>query len=425
MVAVIGAGIAGVSTAYYLSHLLSPSSQLGPITIIDPNDRLSDETAFTASSKAGAFLSNSWGDGTKRQTLFRKSYSLHKDLAIDLSLTSFRELSTVYRDVRVANNSNGSGHLPFLELKGQAAMVDPHELTSSLLREALQRGAKFKQGFVDGLQMSSDCDNVETTSPSNENISAAKILFEDGSEFRLRDNEPVVIALGPWSSRVEDWLNVPVPIDGVVSTSLIWKDVYEGEHEHSSHDDDRYDIALFCEEDTNGCHLEIFPRAHDQSIYVSGCGGSDVFSPSTFRSSNLQPNPTQHCDPNFSRAKAAQRTVKDLLSPSSPVSKVLPTKMRTDPPSVVQACIRPTTPDGVPVVGRLLNNVYIVTGGGPWGITWGPLMGKSLALMIIEDEDAPMPMGPYRPSRFDTFVYRSLLKTRSGGSQQRHPDQRR
>ena len=80
---------------------------------------------------------------------------------------------------------------------------------------------------------------------------------------------------------------------------------------------------------------------------------------------------------------------------------------------MIQACIRPMSPDGVPVVGKLLDNVYVATGGGPWGITWGPLMGKSLASLINDDCDAPIRLGSLSPKRFDTMVYRSLQKSRS------------
>ena len=423
MVVIIGAGIAGASTAYYLSCLLSPSSQHLPITIFDPNGLPLSDSACTASSKAGAFLSNSWGDGTKQQKLFHKSYDLHKELAVDLNLTSFRELSIVYRGVNCEDNKGEDGSLPFHVLPGQSAIVDPRELSSSLLEKAIERGAKLQELSVDGLKLSPLSESDDARAPpkiSNNVMSVTAIVFDDGSEFALKDEEPVVIALGPWSSIVEDWLNVPVPIDGVVSTSIVWKGVYDDEDAGYSHDYNHRGVALFCEEDSNGCHLEILPRIHDQSIYVSGCGQSDVLSPSIFRSAYQRPNPTQHCKPNTSRAQAAQKSIKELLSPTSVVKGLLPKKLKTELPEVIQACIRPTTPDGVPMIGRLLNNVYIVTGGGPWGITWGPLMGKSVASMIVDDEDAPMPLGPFRPSRFDTIVYRSLLKSRRNGGPQEH-----
>lgn len=33
--------------------------------------------------------------------------------------------------------------------------------------------------------------------------------------------------------------------------------------------------ALFCAEDDNGCHLEVYPR-NNGDVYVCGCGGSEI-----------------------------------------------------------------------------------------------------------------------------------------------------
>ena len=73
----------------------------------------------------------------------------------------------------------------------------------------------------------------------------------------------------------------------------------------------------------------------------------------------------------------------------------------------------------MPVVGKLFENVYIGTGGGPWGITWGPLMGQCLASLIkhADDDDTdndtlPIQLGPISHKRFDTVVYKSLLESR-------------
>jgi len=72
--------------------------------------------------------------------------------------------------------------------------------------------------------------------------------------------------MGPWSGPlVEDWFDVPFPIQGIKSTSLIYEDC-------TSIKADPY--ACFCEEDRNGCHLEIYPRPNGD-VYVCGIGGSD------------------------------------------------------------------------------------------------------------------------------------------------------
>lgn len=71
------------------------------------------------------------------------------------------------------------------------------------------------------------------------------------------------------------------------------------------------------------------------------------------------------------------------------------------------------SPDGVPIVGNVFGNVYIATGGGPWGITWGPLMGKTLSALISDEEGPPIRLGSLKPQRFDTLIYQQLLKSRA------------
>lgn len=105
------------------------------------------------------------------------------------------------------------------------------------------------------------------------------------------------------------------------------------------------------------------------------------------------------CPPNMARAAAAQKSLKTL-------------GYKKSEPDRVQACMRPMSPDAVPVVGKILSNVYVATGGGPWGITWGPLMGKCIE-SLINEEDPPIRLGPLNPQRFDTLLYQTLLKSRS------------
>jgi glycine/D-amino acid oxidase-like deaminating enzyme len=120
--------------------------------------------------------------------------------------------------------------------------------------------------------------------------------------------------------------------------------------------------------------LQVFGR-QDKSLYVSGCGESQVIGTEALRSDG-RPSP-QDCPPDMARAAAAQSSLKEVGYGRSQAD-------------VAQACVRPMSPDGVPIVGNFFGNVYIATGGGPWGITWGPLMGKSLASLINDDDDPPI-----------------------------------
>ena len=135
----------------------------------------------------------------------------------------------------------------FHAIPGESAIVDPLMLTKALVDDAVERGASLLINAVSCFVLDA-ADNV-----------VSGIQFEDGTTLDVYDGEKVVIAIGPWSSQVEDWFNIPLPIDGVLSTSLTWNDT-----------DCRpsLDSALFCNEDSAGCHLEILPRFDNLSMYL-------------------------------------------------------------------------------------------------------------------------------------------------------------
>ena len=425
MVVIVGAGVVGAATAYYLSTTGYGDS---PITILDAAG-----PAAGASGRAGAFITNQpplfcRGIGNakdKRGSLFEKSFDLHLQLAKDLKLESFCSV-TNYQGVRVGafsskegNSDNSTGgasecdkfvidgrstddktsHISSLkklvendtgmQLPGDAALVDPAELVSCMMDKVLnQQNNSFHKGTVSGLELDS----------SGSCVTGVHIESGPLKTIPVSRDEPVVIALGPWTSRIEDWLQTPMPIEGVLSTSLIYNDgILESD----------IGSAFFFDEDSNGCHLEVFGR-RDKSLYISGCGESQVMSTRLMRS-NERPSPTIPCSPDFARASAAQASLQAAGYERPCVTGTPSTEQSVD----TQACIRPMSPDGLPVVGKLLENVFVATGGGPWGITWGPLMGKSLASLIKEDEDTPIRLGPLSPRRFDTLVYKTLLKSRS------------
>ncbi len=65
------------------------------------------------------------------------------------------------------------------------------------------------------------------------------------------------------------------------------------------------------------------------------------------------------------------------------------------------AGLRPGSPDGYPIIGRLPGwpNVYVASGHFRNGILLGPITGKLIAQLIIEGK-TEMPLGPFSPSRF-------------------------
>ena len=65
------------------------------------------------------------------------------------------------------------------------------------------------------------------------------------------------------------------------------------------------------------------------------------------------------------------------------------------------ACLRPLTPDWLPIIGRApnLDNVYLATGAGKKGILISTGMGKAVA-DLITDGRTQLPVGGFAPERF-------------------------
>jgi len=354
------------------------------VTLIDA---VEDPAATGCSRGAGAFLSESWGDGTKTDPLHRKSFQLHTDLARDLDLESYRELPVFSVNLDEDNqHAYSATSIPWLDnmshtpLPGLSAQVDPSELVKSLLKYSFDNGATSLTGSVVGVTI----DDGTITS----------IGMDSGDELPIDDD--IVFTTGAWASNLETWIGIPTPIEGVWSTSLIWNEgIVDRKIAESP-------AALFCEEDIHGCHLEILPRPNG-SLYVSGCGGSKVLSPATMRSKTNCPKPGQTNKPDSSRVSAARASI-------GKTNMLLNANCK---PDIEQACIRPVSPDAAPVVGRIpgTDNAFIATGGGPWGITWGPVLGQSIARLKL-DGDPPINLRNFSPRRFDTPVYRTLLRQR-------------
>ena len=72
-----------------------------------------------------------------------------------------------------------------------------------------------------------------------------------------------------------------------------------------------------------------------------------------------------------------------------------------------RAGIRPMTPDGMPIIGRLgeLSNAYVSTGHGMQGITLGPGSALALTALVLRGE-VPDVLVPFTPARFTRAVVR-------------------
>ena len=66
-----------------------------------------------------------------------------------------------------------------------------------------------------------------------------------------------------------------------------------------------------------------------------------------------------------------------------------------------QACFRPVTRDGLPLIGRLpgLANAYVATGHSVWGILNAPATGETMAELIVDGAARTVDLAPYDPAR--------------------------
>jgi glycine/D-amino acid oxidase-like deaminating enzyme len=66
-----------------------------------------------------------------------------------------------------------------------------------------------------------------------------------------------------------------------------------------------------------------------------------------------------------------------------------------------QACYRPVTDDGLPLIGRVPGaaGAYVATGHGPWGMLNAPATGLALAELIVDGAAKVVDLRAFDPAR--------------------------
>ena len=224
-----------------------------------------------------------------------------------------------------------------LVARGNAAM-DSYKYTLALLRSAEKMGASIRSGTVAGLER--DNSRITGVRLNDETISCGQI----------------VLAMGPWSRKAEAWLDAYIPVDPL-----------KGE--------------------ITRMELPGAPLNHD----LSGGGGS------------LHPKP----DGLVWCGTTEEWRGFDKETSTSAYQSILEGAVRLVPEmskarlSLQTACLRPVTPDWLPIIGRVpgWDNVYLATGAGKKGILLSPGIGKSVADLMTQGETS-LSIGPFNPSRF-------------------------
>jgi glycine/D-amino acid oxidase-like deaminating enzyme len=368
-VVICGGGVIGAAIAYFLSV------RGVKVTVIERTG-----VACAASGKAGGFLALDWCDGTALQPLARRSFALHADLAQrSHSDWGYRRLTT-YGGVAGLRNPIGrrsAGHefdwLSAVVSVDQAlgtpettAQVHPAAFTAAMMRAAQAHGAELRVGRVTGLV--SNAGRVEGVAVDGGTIAG----------------EAVVIAMGPWSILAAAWLPLPA-VFGLKGHSLVFE---TGAGMPAA--------AAFLEyrEASGAAQVpELFPRP-DGTTYVCAI-------------SSEAPLPVDPADvaPDNGALERLETMCRDL-SPVLGRARIL----------ARQACYRPVTSDGLPLIGRVpgMAGVYVATGHSVWGILNAPATGEAMAELITDGAARSVDLSPFDPARLPPLDPARLGRTARG-----------
>jgi len=363
-VLICGGGVIGASLAYFLSRR-------GVEAIVVERTGL----ACAASGKSGGFLALDWCDGNALEPLARRSFALHADLARELGGDwGYRRLATYggFAGTGTANRRGRNADLQWLSdvvtvdrqlgSTESTAQVHPANFTAAMMRAAQASGAELRYGEVTGVLRRSDGAGV------------AGIAVDGGTV----EGDAVVIAMGPWSILAAQWLTLP-GVYGLKGHSLVFET-----------GDQLPAAAMFLEYQEAGGTMhapEVFPRS-DGTTYVCAISSE---SPLPVDPAAVAPD-----------AGAIERleAMCGQLSPTLGQAKIL----------ARQACHRPVTADGLPLIGRVpdLTGAYIATGHSVWGILNAPATAEAMAELIIDGASRTLDLAPFDPARLPPFDPRRL-----------------
>ncbi|KUJ09838.1 FAD dependent oxidoreductase-like protein superfamily [Mollisia scopiformis] len=396
---ILGTGIIGLSTAYYLSDSISPSS----IHLVDP----SPELFASASGRAAGFLAKDWFS-SPLAALGALSFEEHKRLAekengrenwgymrstgvsytpgltggrrtkrergedwlrqdasrADAANESVSELLAGNEEEagpRWLSRSEGDA-MELIGEQGTTAQVDPLRLCQFLLKSCLDRG----------VQLHHPARAISVGKDMRDELSSIRILNTDTQAVTDIPCTKILISAGAWSPQVFSAL-FPDSRTGLPISSLAGHSIVVRSQKWSKEHEEQGCHAVFTT-DSSGYSPEIFSRMGEE-IYIAGLNSSVIPLPKLATESELN-----------------QRSIDTL-------KKTAERLLGADGFEVVREglCFRPVTNRGTPVLSRIedakLGNistrgnegggVWLAAGHGPWGITNSLGTGKVMSEMIM------------------------------------------
>ncbi|KAL8907876.1 MAG: hypothetical protein Q9171_005679 [Xanthocarpia ochracea] len=406
---IIGAGIIGTSTAYYLSQSQTPPSS---IHLIESSPQL----FASASGYAAGFLARDWFTPASA-LLGRLSFDLHKQLAKEhngyerwgysrSTATSLAETigggedqdwlgegaSRAKAAKRIAENDDSRpvwlaprhGKPDIIDRGDGTAQVDPFELCCFLLSECKSRGVRLHQpakatSLTRDLSGAPSCVHVKDTNTSEEYVIPCTRL---------------ILAAGAWTSQVFKDLfptsTLQIPVSSLAGHSLLLRsphwpppssDIIPPTVDSKDHggnqsvDSPKFRPpchALFTSDPVASYSPELFTRLPSGHIYIAGLNGPYP----------LPSLPTERViDPKA--IEILKGTAERLLGKA---------EFEIEREAL---CWRPVTGRGVPIVGPAKNKkgegeqgVWVAAGHGPWGISMSLGTGWVVAEMVEGRETA-------------------------------------
>ena len=346
-VVVVGAGIAGCAAAYYLIAM-------GARPVVVEREEVAG--AASGFAQGGLYIMSGPGMDGPFFPLVRESLRLHRELhpvltdatGLDSRLAE-KDILTValehddleaLRVLRGQQEANGftvewheGDEVRRLEpgigpgvlggmLTRHTWLLDSDTLTKSLMLAAESQGAELRIGDVRGLRW--DGDRV------------AGVELADGSAIACGN---VVLAMGPWSAFLREWIGVDVPVRPLKGEILRIRT-------------DKMPAMAHL-----GWQHSYMVRKPDGLLWTGTTEDEDGF--------DREPS-----------ASAAERIM-------AGARRVFPA-IDEGTVELHTACLRPVAPDNSPIVGAVpgMRGVYIATGAGRKGILAGPALGMATADLI-------------------------------------------
>ncbi|KAF8410125.1 hypothetical protein HHK36_002647 [Tetracentron sinense] len=411
-VVVCGGGVIGVCTAYFLAK------KGAAVTLVEKSS-----VACAASGKAGGFLALDWCDGGPLSNLARTSFNLHRTLALQHDgpqAYGYRPLQTLSLSITEHQHQqphpSGASRAAILPdwVDGPArnpktigtpattAQVHPLLFTRTLLSWAVtNHGVDVVIGELERVEVEGG------------RARAVAVAIKEGDQRggRIIEADAVVLALGPWSSRLP-LLSSLFRVSGLKAHSIVLEP--RGPETITPH---ALFLSYYPASARGGKPMdpEVYPRPSGidsavvtnqisldfLSIFViiyDHIAGNRLFFLGEVYVCGMSAEGEVPDDPE--QVVGDPESIKVLRRVAGTVSSHLGEgKARV---KAEQACFLPCTDDSRPVIGEIssVKRCYVATGHSCWGILNGPATGAAMAELVLDGRASIVDLSPFSPDRF-------------------------